>query len=70
MRVEKVERGEVADEVLRDAHLLVGILDPVEPVLARDALRQHRFVLGVHGEGPRDGDVGVLQRHEHFGLDP
>ena len=51
VRVEPVERGEVADEVLGDLHLLVGILDPVEPVLARDALRQHRFVLGVHREG-------------------
>ena len=69
VRIEAVERGEVADEVLGDSYLFVGILDPVEPVLARDALGQHRFVLGVDGEGPRHGHVGVLQRHEHFGFD-
>ena len=69
MRIETVERREVTDEVLRDSDLLVGILDPVEPVLARDALGQHRFVLRVHGEGPRHRHVGVLQRHEHFAFD-
>ena len=67
-RVEAVEGGEVADEILRDAHLLVGVLDAIEPRLARDAFRQHRFVHRMHSERARDRDVGVLQRHEDLGL--
>ena len=69
-RVEAVERGEVADEILRDAHLLVGVLDPIEPRLSRDAFRQHRFVHRMHGKRAWDRDVGVLQRHEDLGLRP
>jgi hypothetical protein len=68
-RVEAMERGEVPDEVLRDAHLLVGVADPVEPRVAADPLGEHRLFGGVYGERARHGHVGVLEREEHLGLD-
>ncbi len=56
------------DEVLGDAHLLVGILDPVEPGGTADPVGEDGLARGVHGAHERDSDPGVAQRNDHLGL--